>query len=59
MISDFLSPSYFQENEKGFQFLGITLYIDDIIIIFLLLFLYFEGVKDQFLFISLILLLLT
>jgi hypothetical protein len=43
----------------GFQFFGITLYFDDILLICLLIFLYNEGVKDQFLFISLILLLLS
>ncbi len=59
MISDLLNPSFFQENEKGFQLLGITLYFDDILLIFLLLFLYNEGADDQFLFISLILLLLS
>lgn len=55
------------ENEKKssndtrqfFDIMGIKLYFDDILIICLLLFLYEEGVKDQYLFISLILLLLS
>lgn len=40
------------------EILGITLYFDDILILGLLFFLYTEGVKDEFLFICLILLLL-
>ncbi len=40
------------------QFCGIELYSDDILIISLLFFLYTEGVKDEWLFICLILLLL-
>ena len=42
-----------------FELFGLKLYIDDVIIISLLFFLYEEGVKDNELFISLILLLLT
>lgn len=42
-----------------FDFMGIKLYFDDILLICLILFLYNEGVKDQSLFISLILLLLS
>lgn len=42
-----------------FEIFGLKLYFDDIMIICLLFFLYEEGVKDQELFISLILLLLT
>lgn len=55
-----------QENHSGidfdsplFQILGISLYFDDILILCLIFFLYQEGVKDQSLFISLILLLLS
>jgi len=48
------------DNEKEvFEIMGIKLYLDDIIIIGLLFFLYNEGVKDQMLFIALILLLLS
>ncbi len=41
------------------EILGIKLHQDDIILICLIFFLYQEGVKDEFLFIALILLLLT
>lgn len=49
--SDF-SDDYF------FEIFGLKLYFDDILIICILFFLYDQGVKDQELFISLILLLL-
>ena len=42
-----------------FEFFGIKLFFDDILIISLIFFLYNEGVKDQNLFIALILLLLS
>ncbi|MCI8352590.1 MAG: hypothetical protein HFJ58_03125 [Clostridia bacterium] len=42
-----------------FQLFGINLYFDDILLICLIWFLYDEGVKDQELFIALILLLLS
>lgn len=42
-----------------FEILGIKLYSDDILIVTLLFFLYSGGVKDQSLFISLIMLLLS
>lgn len=42
-----------------FQLFGISLYFDDILLICLIWFLYNEGVKDEELFISLILLLLS
>lgn len=49
--------------EKGeapiFEIFGIKLYFDDILIMALLFFLYSEGVEDNLLFISLILLLLS
>lgn len=48
----------FEENTI-FEFLGIKLHSDDIILICLIFFLYNEGVKDEFLFIALILLLLS
>ena len=41
------------------EFMGIKLYFDDILLICLLFFLYNENVKDTYLFISLILLLLS
>lgn len=42
-----------------FQLFGINLYFDDILLICLIWFLYDEGVKDEGLFIALILLLLS
>lgn len=47
------------DDEPFFEILGIKLYLDDLIILCLLFFLYQEGVKDEILFISLILLLLS
>ena len=41
------------------EFMGINLYCDDILILILLFILYKEGVKDEMLYISLILLLLS
>lgn len=42
-----------------FEIFGIKLYFDDILLICLIFFLYTEGVQDQYLFIALILLLLS
>lgn len=50
---------YLSDNSQVFNILGITLHFDDILIICLLFFLYSEGVKDEMLFIALILLLLS
>jgi len=47
------------KNEEFFSILGIHLYFDDLIILSLLFFLYNEGIKDEGLFICLILLLLS
>ncbi len=46
-------------EEPVLEILGIKLYLDDIIILGLLFFLYKEDVQDEMLFLSLILLLLT
>ena len=48
-----------QEDRQCFEILGIKLYFDDILLICLIFFLYNEGIQDQSLFISLILLLLS
>ncbi len=49
-----------EASEKPiFEIFGIKLFFDDILLISLIFFLYTEGVKDQSLFISLILLLLS
>lgn len=50
---------YLSDNSQVFNIMGITLHFDDILIICLLFFLYSEGVKDEMLFIALILLLLS
>lgn len=42
-----------------FEIFGLKLYFDDILLICIIFFLYNEGVKDQWLFITLILLLLS
>ena len=47
------------EETHLFEILGIKLYFDDILLICLIFFLYNEGVQDQYLFIVLILLLLS
>lgn len=47
------------DDEYFFEIFGLKLYFDDVLLICLLFFLYEEGVKDQELFISLILLLLS
>lgn len=47
------------EDAPMFQLFGINLYYDDILLICLIFFLYQEGVKDESLFIALILLLLS
>ena len=46
-------------QNEFFEIFGIKLFFDDLIIISLLFFLYSEGVNDYYLFITLILLLLT
>lgn len=48
-----------QEEDPIFEIFGIKLYFDDILIVCLIFFLYQEGVQDQSLFISLVLLLLS
>lgn len=55
------SESFSNNNEDSplFQLFGINLYFDDILLVCLIFFLYQEGVKDEGLFISLILLLLS
>lgn len=55
---NFKNPFFNDIEEPIFEILGIQLYLDDIIILGLLFFLYQEGVQDEMLFIALILLLL-
>ena len=47
------------EDKVIFEIFGIKLCFDDILLIYLIFFLYTEGVQDQYLFIALILLLLS
>lgn len=56
---NFKNPIFSDIEEPIFEILGIKLYLDDIIILGLLFFLYQEGVQDEMLFISLILLLIS
>lgn len=55
----FKSPIFDDIEEPIFEIFGIKLYLDDIIILGLLFFLYQENVQDEMLYISLILLLLS
>ncbi len=56
---NFKNPFFSDVEEPIFEILGIQLYLDDIIILGLLFFLYQEGVQDEMLFIALILLLIS
>lgn len=55
----FQNPLDFNKNYAIIEILGIRLYLDDIIILGILFFLYKEGVRDDMLFLILILLLLS
>lgn len=54
----FRNPFFDDIESPIFEILGIQLFLDDIIILGLLFFLYQEGVQDEMLYIALILLLL-
>lgn len=56
---NFKNPLFNDIEEPIFEILGIQLYLDDIIILGLLFFLYQEGVQDEMLFIALIMLLIS
>lgn len=60
-FANFNFSSFFSSNleEPVLEILGMYLYLDDLLIIGLLFFLYTEGVQDEILFIILILLLLS
>lgn len=47
------------ESNEFFEIFGLKLYFDDILLICLIFFLYNEGVNDYYLFIALVLLLLS
>ncbi len=48
-----------ETRELLFEIFGLKIYFDDLLIVLILLFLYEEGIQDQYLFISLVLLLLS
>lgn len=60
-IEDKIKPNNSKNHDDNyfFELFGLKLYFDDILLICLIFFLYEEGVKDDELFISLILLLLS
>lgn len=47
------------ETDVIFEILGLKIYFDDLLLICILLFLYQEGIQDEYLFIALMLLLLS
>lgn len=53
------SSDSMRHEKPVFELFGIQLFFDDILLISLIFFLYNEGVKDQSLFVALILLLLS
>ena len=58
------TPEQMSKNSKDnddvlFEIFGLKIYFDDVLIICILLFLYQEGIQDEYLFIALILLLLS
>ena len=58
-LDNFFKQSDRGEDESYFNLFGLKLYNDDLLLIGMIFFLYKEDVKDQYLFIALILLLLS
>ena len=58
-LDNFFNQSDRAEDESYFDLFGLKLYNDDLLLIGMIFFLYKEDVKDQYLFIALILLLLS
>lgn len=58
-LDHFLHQEDRKDDEKYFEILGLKLYDDDILLLCLIFFLYKEDVKDPYLFIALVLLLLS
>lgn len=58
-LDGFFNQQDRSEDESYFDLFGLKLYNDDLLLIGLIFFLYKEDVKDQYLFIALILLLLS
>ena len=59
LTNDNSQNRYYNDYKPMFEIFGIQLYFDDILLICLIFFLYTEGVQDEYLFIALILLLLS
>lgn len=58
-LTNILSNFFPMDNKGRISILGFKMYTDDILILLILLFLYMEQVKDQLLFIILILVLFS
>ena len=58
-LDNFFNQTDRGEDESFFDLFGLKLYNDDLLLIGLIFFLYKEDVKDQYLFIALVLLLLS
>lgn len=58
-LNSFFNQADRSEDESYFDLFGLKLYNDDLLLIGMIFFLYKEDVKDQYLFIALILLLLS
>lgn len=58
-LDNFFNQQDRSDDESYFDLFGLKLYNDDLLLIVLIFFLYKEDVKDQYLFIALILLLLS
>lgn len=58
-LNNLFSQNGRSNDEEYFELFGLKLYYDDLLLIGLIFFLYKEDVKDQYLFFSLILLLLS
>ena len=58
-FSEFTKDTNETLNNPVFNLFGLQLYYDDILLICLIFFLYTEGIKDDFLFIVLVLLLIS
>ena len=58
-ISDITLDKTKEPEDTYFEILGIKLHYDDILLICLIFFLYKEGVHDEYLFVALIMLLLS
>ncbi|MBR1802733.1 MAG: hypothetical protein IJ777_02015 [Clostridia bacterium] len=59
LLSNLFHQEDREDEEPFFEIFGLKLYYDDMLLIGLIFFLYQEEVKDQYLFIALILLLLS